>query len=121
VWGGVRKTSCNISAPQSSGYEEFLVHSEAASILEEHAASIFRIEEKTKQESSMKLAASNPEDEEYVPLKHELTFSRLRAMFHKIGLFRKVLDFWCKWELLERKSSGSGLEIREYGCRDLSR
>jgi hypothetical protein len=24
-------------------------------------------------------------------------------------------------ELLERKSSGSGLEIREYGCRDPSR
>jgi hypothetical protein len=54
----------------------------------------------------MKLAASNPEDEEHVPLKHQLTFSRLRAMFHKIETFRKVLDFLCKWEI--------GIQFRSY-------
>jgi hypothetical protein len=45
-----------------------------------------------------------------------------RFFWEGVGLERGTLNFVSKIEeLLERKSSGSSLEVREYGLRDASR
>jgi hypothetical protein len=46
---------------------------------------------------------------------------RYQIFWEAVGLEQGPLSLVSTTEeLLERKSSGSGLEIREYGCRDLS-